>query len=232
MSWIRLGSTVLTFIFVNALAYVFIVFTPVHAISNSMRSTIVPGDWVLVRHTTLRHELTSLLGRTSVRDRVPFQIAPGDLILYTVPSERSVSSRGAILKRVVGVPGDTLESRSSDLRVNGEGLAWSDSISTPDLESNWGPVQIPEVEDQFSPLNHSRTPLATGFLKRGSTLPTSVRIRTPLYFVVGDNPAHSIDSRDVGLIPETHIQGVARRVLFSKSEDGIRWGRTMREIGP
>lgn len=231
MSRRHVAAAALILAFINSFFYVAIVFTPVRAVSDSMRPTILPGDWVLVRHTTLRHELTLLLKGTSMDDQVPFRVEPGDLVVYSSMSGQSVSSQGAVLKRVVGTPGDTLESRGSSLRVNRDALEWSDSVQQPNFAFEWGPVRIPEVGDRFSPLNHSQTPLATGFLERGGTLPTSVRVSTPLYFVVGDNPVYSIDSRDVGLIPENRIQGVARRVLFSK-DDQIRWGRTMRSIRP
>jgi signal peptidase I len=232
MSRRHVAAAALLLAFINSFFYVAIVFTPVRAVSDSMMPTILPGDWVLVRHTTLRHELTWLLKGTSMGDQVPFRVEPGDLVLYSSTSERSASSQGAILKRVAGTPGDTLESRDSSIRINGHALEWSDSVQQPDFAFEWGPVRIPEVGDRFSPVSHSQTPLATGFLERDGTLPTTVRVSTPLYFVIGDNPVYSIDSRDVGLIPENRIQGVARRVLFSKDGDEIRWGRTMQGIGP
>lgn len=50
------------------------------------------------------------------------------------------------------------------------------------------------------------------------------------YWMMGDNRHHSQDSRFWGFVPEDHIVGQAKRVLWSTKKDsfGVRMDRTMR----
>lgn len=57
------------------------------------------------------------------------------------------------------------------------------------------------------------------------------KINQNYYFFLGDNRGESYDSRDFGVIPESHIIGKATFILFSISENGIlRFDRFLKKI--
>ncbi len=124
--------------------------------SDSMLPTLAQGDDVLVEKVTPR------LGR----------VRHGDLVAFTSPQDGELT-----LKRVVGLPGDTVEIRDAVLFVNGEG-AVEPQIDLAAYDGAWfGPARVPAGQ----------------------------------LFVLGDNRAHSVDSRTYGGVKEEDVEG---RVLW------------------
>jgi signal peptidase I len=140
-----------------------------------------------------------------------------------------------VVKRLIGIPGDTLEMRGDSLFRNGRYVAepyvrhtnpqsalpspvvgtvlrWqrphligADSAYTPGLR-NWGPLVLP---------------------------PRS-------YFVMGDNRDESVDSRFWGFLPRDNIKGATAFIYFAYDPSSwrplplvtaIRWGRILRRPG-
>lgn len=145
-------SLVLTLLVVALVALRLFVFEPVTVVSGSMRPTLHAGDHVLTESISLR---------AGSLDR-------GDLVTF----ERTESGE-LMLKRVSGLPGDTVAIRDGRLVVNG------DRVDEPYLDlatvdsSYFGPVVVPA----------------------GSV------------FVLGDNRAWSLDSRDFGPVAESDLVG-------------------------
>lgn len=50
------------------------------------------------------------------------------------------------------------------------------------------------------------------------------------YFMAGDDVNNSIDSRYIGAVPEEHIVGVVSKVIFSKTENGWRKNRFLKNM--
>lgn len=104
------------------------------------------------------------------------QPARGDVVIFKSPANKEID----YIKRIIGLPGDTVSLKNNTFYVNG---------------------QIVE-EPYLAP----ETPIFGGsYLSEGQ----SVVVPPDSYFVAGDNRAHSSDSREFGPIAEGDFIGTA-----------------------
>ena len=161
--------------------------------SGSMIPTLQIGDHILVNKFIygVKFPFTNAtLIPVSAPDR-------GDIIVFEYPVEPDKD----FIKRVVGVPGDVVESRDKQVYVNGEPMDPNIGIHTDDQNN---PASV-NPRDNFGPL----------------TVPKNS------YFVLGDNRDNSYDSRFWGFVEEGKIKGEAFIIYWSwnSEEVGVRWGR-------
>ncbi|MGI8541361.1 MAG: signal peptidase I [Rubrobacteraceae bacterium] len=100
----------------------------------------------------------------------------GDIVLFEDPA----GGEAPLIKRTVGLPGETVEFRGGDLFINGS------------------PVEEPYIND---PAPDTAFAPATNF--------GPVEVPEGRYFVMGDNRGGSLDSRSFGPIPEESLIGEA-----------------------
>jgi signal peptidase I len=115
----------------------------------------------------------------------------GDIIVFRYPLQPDTD----FVKRVIGMPGDTIEIRDKKISVNGKAL---DEPYVIHVDSTIYPLQpaLPEPyrsRDQFGPY----------------TVPAGQ------YFAMGDNRDRSSDSRYWGTVPRSMIKGRAFMVYWS-----------------
>lgn len=153
-------------------------------LSDSMEPTLKPGDWLLV--DKLRY-----LGGGPVR---------GDIVVFNAPLEPGEE----YVKRVVAVPGDTVQLEGGRLRLNGvlvrEPYLMAEGFDGPSTTGDENPFAEP------------------------------VLLPEGMYLVLGDNRSNSKDSRTWGLLAGEEILGRAELVYFSYAQgagsaDGVRWDR-------
>ncbi|MBN1895657.1 signal peptidase I [bacterium] len=101
------------------------------------------------------------------------------------------------IKRIIGLPGDTLEIRDKSVRINGKAL------------------DEPYVKHEDAQV----IPAGAGI--RDNLCP--VVIRPDEYFVMGDNRDASLDSRHHGIVRRHQIKGKPMFVYFSWNEDLPKW---------
>jgi signal peptidase I len=182
-----------------ALAVKTFVVDAVHVPSASMENTLMVGDFVLVNkfaYGASTPRFLPILGSRLPVLRLPAPGSPrrGDVIVFYAPDG---SPPRLYVKRLVGLPGDTVMLRGGALIVNGEEIP-----SPPSAK----PAQTP-VPD-FGPVV---VPAAGGRI---------------LYFVLGDNRDDSLDSRAWGFVPFERVVGRAMMIYWSvDGRTGIRWGR-------
>jgi len=146
--------------------------------SNSMLPTLQPGDWVLVNSLAY---LTKEPGR-------------GDVVVFKAPLEPGLE----YVKRIVGLPGETVLFTSEGLFLDGELLTES-YLNNLD----WKP------ESGSLPFGGEATTIPPGH-----------------YLVLGDNRSESKDSRSWGFLAIEAISGKAEVVLFSCSPaSNLSWER-------
>lgn len=171
--------------------------------TGAMAPTLQAGDYVLVNRRTY------LQRRPERLDLVVFRLESAPETIY--------------LKRVLGIPGDTLAMVQKVLYVNGEAVSEPYVLRTDPIDvsapamlwqrdylvgqqpgspysptrDNWGPLVVPEAS----------------------------------YFVLGDNRDDSEDSRYYGFVAETNLLGAPERIYFSAGPQGnIRWSRIGEEV--
>ena len=185
--------------------------------SGSMERTLLVGDLLLVN----RAAMGSKIPFTDIR--IPGYSDPrrGDVLVFDPPHDDTL----ILVKRLVGMPGDTLEMRDKVLYLNGEeqdepyvvrttyrdhpdpGMMWQQQILLGGprndywpTRDNWGPLVIPPDR----------------------------------YFMLGDNRDTSLDARTWGLIERWRFEGRVMAIYFSYNRNSlspfpwlreVRWGR-------
>lgn len=153
--------------------------------SSSMQPTILARDLVLVNKLSFPKR--------------------GEIALVTLAKEKQPAKLTEVkddqmIKRVIAIPGDTLEIRDNIVYLNGQKVEepyanFGGTLRFTNQQSaNFGPKSLPP----------------------GS------------YFVMGDNRNESIDSRMLGYISEDRIGGTATKIFWSWNFEtgGVRWDRT------
>lgn len=120
----------------------------------------------------------------------------GDIVVFNPTEALSKDYKDAFIKRIVGLPGETLEIRSGKVYVNGQPLKEKYVASESDPA---GPINA-NSQQQLTKIN---CPSKMKFLAQPQTVPPES------YLVLGDNRRHSYDGRCWGFVPRENIIGRA-----------------------
>ena len=208
-------------------------FQPFWIPSGSMKDTLLIGDFLFVNKWAYGYS----------RHSCPFSICPiegriwgsepqrGDVVVFRHPVNGE-----DFIKRVVGLPGDTVQMRSGILFINGSPAPQVEAGLFIETYERQGPIGTTPVcresglrFGQDCTKERSVETLPNGrqhdVLNAGnSRLDNTGVFRVPegQYFFVGDNRDNSTDSRvphpdGVGLVPFENLIGRADRVMFSSA---------------
>ncbi len=179
------------------------IFEPFRIPSGSMMPTLLQGDYIFVKKYSygLRWPV---IEKKFLETGTPMR---GDVVVFRLPSDPSVN----YIKRVVGLPGDTIVYQDHQLSINGEPMPIS-KHSEMRLEDS-GLVFIEDLDGRKHEIRISRP--GSRATERTYT------VSEGHYFMMGDNRDNSQDSRFIGEIPETHLVGEAVRIWMHM--DGIEW---------
>lgn len=158
--------------------------------SGSMENTLLVGDHIFVNKFVYGYHLPLTKGRVLVLSKPE----KGDIIVFVFPEDPGKD----FIKRVIAVPGDTVEIRQKRILLNGTPLV--------------------EEYTRFADGN-----AADGFVRSRDNME---RITVPpgKYFVLGDNRDRSYDSRFWGFVDEDAILGKAMVIYFSVDwSREVRW---------
>lgn len=166
--------------------------------TGSMQNTILIGDHLF-------------LDKVLYGPQIPFtdyhlpaikQFKRGDVIAFRYPLDPKV----VFVKRLIGLPGDTIQVKNKQLYVNGELLqepcvVHSDPQTYPDTE--WVPRDA-RVRDNFGP----------------------VTVPPENYFAMGDNRDESLDGRYWGFVPRDNVVGQPMFIYWSYDAPTKVWTAT------
>ena len=168
-------------------------FEPFQIPSGSMLPTLKIGDFILVNKFNYGLRLP-VLGTTVVELGQPKR---GDVMVFKYPDDNRIN----FIKRVVGVPGDTVEYRDKVVYVNGD----AQTLTVLPVDANVGmPPLTEEATEQLGEREHLIWRRQTQGRDFGPIL-----IPDRQYFVMGDNRDNSNDSRVWGLVDDSLIVGRA-----------------------
>lgn len=181
--------------------------------SGSMVPTLAIGDYILV-------------SKLSYGLRVPFtdiEILPldeparGDVIVFLYPPDLQRGEKVDYIKRVVGLPGDTVEVREDVVYVNGKAQprVENGTVTYPDPN---GPMHCEvntqrQFEENLDGVKHPV--LQTNQFARSVADYGPRKVPAGEYFVMGDNRDNSADSRFWGFVPRANVRGKAKWVWLS-----------------
>ena len=160
MDWLSIRELLWDTIKLVAVIFV-ILFLMIYVVSvtqvvgNSMNSTLIDGDVLILSKANYRF----------------FDIKRGDIISLDYEDTKY------LIKRVIGLPGDTIEIKDNILYINGE--VYEESYLDKGLE-------YPDFS--LSDLGYDTIP-------------------EDMYLVLGDNRENSLDSREIGLISKDSVNG-------------------------
>jgi signal peptidase I len=205
--------------------------------TGSMQNTILVGDYLLVNKfifTPGGHSLSFLPQR---------EIQRGDIIVFKYPGNkvnpRADSSRGIIpyqinyVKRVIGLPGETVEFKNNQVFVNGELLPEHRIIGdAPNQQSALIPKEFEEPAGEPYNVYYSKdsmNPVLAGqsITRKGMEFGVAGKpmvVPDNHFFVMGDSRDNSEDSRFWGFVPRELIIGRAMFVYWScdrGASDGV-----------
>ncbi|MBI2812773.1 MAG: signal peptidase I [Opitutae bacterium] len=118
------------------------------------------------------------------------------------------------VKRLVGIPGDTLEIKAPALFRNGQPIEGADAFGKNARREG----KYPGYTN-----NNGGPMMADGMQASDGMLPLGAKVTVPpnSYFALGDNSPRSLDSRFWGFVPEKDVVG---RPLFIYYPLTSRWG--------
>ena len=160
--------------------------------TGSMENNLLIGDHLLVNKFMFGPTVSSL-------EQTLLPVRPvkrGDVIVFKYPEEPSRD----FIKRVIGLPGETLELRDKKVSINGQPLdeSYVHFLEPPGTSSEFREVTSYDVRERYGPV----------------TVPPNQ------YFVMGDNRDNSQDSRYWGFLRRDYIKGKAL-VIYWSYDDGL-----------
>ncbi len=190
--------------------------------SESMLPTLVVGDLILVNKFTYGVRLPVIHTRVlAVNDP-----QRGDVMVFRFPQDPSVD----YIKRVIGVPGDTVAYHNKRLTINGQLVELAPAGEFEDARKL---TLYPQFSERIGDVAHK---ILTDLEKPSDIQPVfrfphfdncrysagGVTCTVPPghYFMMGDNRENSLDSRFWGFVPEENIVGKAFFIWMNFSDLG------------
>ncbi|MFL6642822.1 MAG: signal peptidase I [Paraburkholderia fungorum] len=223
--WLEYSASFFPVILVVFVVRSFVV-EPFKIPSGSMVPTLLVGDFILVNK--FDYGLRLPITNTKVTEGRPLE--RGDVVVFRYPKDESVD----YIKRVIGLPGDTVAYQDKQLTINGKPVPETPLPDYLDEERLGYAKQFEENIDgrKNAILNNPAVP---PFIVGAENYPyrdnctynaRGVICKVPPgnYFMMGDNRDNSADSRYWGFAPDKNIVGRAFFIWMNFSD--------LKRIGP
>lgn len=168
-----------------------------------MRPSLVEGDVVFVNRLAydLKIPLTDVvLAHLGDPQR-------GDIVTFTSPADGT-----RLIKRLVALPGDVVEMRGKQLRINGVKADYKLLDTASETMVNGVTLPVMHLAERLG--NEQRTIQWMPDLLRAADF-GPLAVPADHYLMLGDNRDNSADSRYIGFVPRKALIARAERILVS-----------------
>jgi len=219
--WVEWGASFFPVILIVFVLRSFL-FEPFKIPSGSMIPTLQVGDFILVNKFIYGIRLP-VINKKIISINDPQR---GDVMVFRYPEDPSLD----YIKRVVGIPGDTVAYQNKRLTINGQPLETTKTADylhperlyySEQYVARMGNVEHRYLIDSDAP---SFIPDTTQFPYRENCTYNAAGVVCKVpeghYFMMGDNRDNSRDSRFWGFVPDRNIVGKAFFVWLNLSDLG------------
>ncbi len=238
--WGELAKTTVIAVLLAMLIRTFL-FEPFNIPSGSMIPNLLVGDYLFVSKYSYGYSAHSFpFGLAKFEGRIngtkPKQ---GDVIVFKLPTDTSID----YIKRVIGMPGDTVQVINGRVYVNDKRLDRK-LVEMSEYDNGQGsPVEVTEYKETLP------NGVVHTIFEEGDDMPLDntekYTVPEDHYFMMGDNRDNSRDSRVldlVGYVPYDNLVGRAEIIFFSTNGSAnivqfwkwpwtIRYDRLLKRIG-
>ena len=180
-----------------------------------MEPTLLVGDRIFVSKYTYGYSKHSFPFSPNITNKRFFSKLPerGDLVVFKTPAD----NRTDYIKRLIGMPGDTIQFLNGELFINDKKILRKKITNTNNNFTKCGNFILETdffIETLPNGIEH-----IVAYKKQGS-LQNSKKFKVPSkhYFLLGDNRDCSKDSRyldSVGYVNNVNLVGQAKLIFFS-----------------
>lgn len=206
-----------------ALVFRSFILEPFHIPSGSMKDTLLVGDYIFVAKYAYgysRYSFPFALPLVLDKETRVFYRQPqaGDVVVFRPPHDPRVN----YIKRIIGLPGDTVQLKKGIVYVNNVPLSRKHLSNFVEQ----GPYSIITESERYLEIltNGQKHDILTDNIIDNPADNTPIyKVPQNHFFVMGDNRDHSHDSRyinSVGFIPAKNLVGKALIVVFSVTGTG------------
>ncbi|HDR9497928.1 TPA: signal peptidase I [Burkholderia cepacia] len=188
--------------------------------SGSMVPTLLVGDFILVNK--FEYGLRLPVTNTKITQGSP--LSRGDVVVFRYPKDESVD----YIKRVIGLPGDTVAYQDKQLTINGQPVP---ETPLPDFFDDERQNYAKQFEETIGNKKNAilNNPAVPPFVMGAYDYPfrdnctynsrgVICKVPPSHYFMMGDNRDNSADSRYWGFVPDQNIVGRAFFIWMNFSD--------------
>ncbi|MCD6056272.1 MAG: lepB [Gammaproteobacteria bacterium] len=184
---------------------------PFRVPTGSLEPTVLPGDFIAVNQYAYGLRLpivhTKILSVGEPKR--------GDIVVFHYPPDPSIT----YVKRLIGMPGDTLSYIDKVLYINGKLIPQTLIGNNVDIEPAM-PLPVLEKEENLLGIKHR---IFIRESRANSRDFYNLKVPKDHYFMMGDNRDDSLDSREWGFVPEKNLIGKAFFTWLSWDSDKHRF---------
>ena len=204
-------------------------FEPYNIPSSSMVPTLLIGDYLFTSkfdYGYSRHSFPfslPIIPKGRIFNNPPTR---GDIVIFKLPKDKSTD----YIKRVIGVPGDTIQMSKGRLYINNQ-IVPREFLKEEDWLTEAGTIRYFRYNETLPTGKQHEIYEINDNQLYDDTEP--VTVPEGYYFMMGDNRDNSLDSRDFGLVHEDLLEAKARFIFYSTNGNGYffqfwRWTSFLR----